>query len=131
MSYSNDYIFKIIEILGSLTKVTPLTGNKGEMLYRSKKTFDDKLYSKEEIKGRKRNKLWTCGHNRIWWNFEGTEWFKKLSSILWFNVFNSRSSKIYRGRRPSTLYVDPRYPDGPYSKSFDPEDQYAYDKSPL
>lgn len=50
MSYSNDYIFKIIEILGSLTKVTPLTGNKGEMLYRSKNPFDDKLYSKEEIK---------------------------------------------------------------------------------
>ncbi|MCO4472399.1 hypothetical protein Si131_00641 [Streptococcus infantarius subsp. infantarius] len=29
------------------------------------------------------------------------------------------------------LYVDPRYPDGPYSTSFDPGDQYAYDKSPL
>lgn len=128
MSYSNDYIFKIIEILGSLTKVTPLTGDKGETLYRSKNPFDDKLYSKEEIKGKE-----TSYERAVTTEFD--EILKTLDDLKNSQLFYDLMY-LTRGPQKFTvdgdpLYVDPRYPDGPYSTSFDPGDQYAYGKSPL
>ncbi|WP_117283355.1 hypothetical protein [Streptococcus intermedius] len=128
MSYANDSIFKIIEILGSLTKATPLIGDTGEVLYRSKSPFDDKLYSKEEIKGKETNY-----ERAVTTEFD--EILKALNDLKNSQLFYDLMY-LTRGPQKFTadgdpLYVDPRHPDGPYSTSFDPGDQYAYGKSPL
>ena len=128
MSYSNDYIFKIIETLGNLTKATPLIDDKGETLYRSKNPFDDKLYNKEEIEGKE-----TSYEHAVTTEFDSI--LNALDDLKNSQLFYDLMYLI-RGPQKFTkdgdpLYVDPRYPDGPTSTSFEPGDQYAYSKSPL
>lgn len=128
MSYSNDYIFKIIETLGKLTKATPLIDDKGEVLYHSKNPFDDKTYSKEEIKGKETNyeRAVTTEFDEILTALNDL----KNSQVFYDLMYLTRGPQKFTADG-DPLYVDPRYPDGPYSTSFDPGDQYAYDKSPL
>ena len=130
MSYSNDYnhIFKVIEILGNLTKVIPLVGDKGETLYRSKNPFDDELYSKEEIKGKE-----TSYEHAVTTEFDSI--LNALDDLKNSQLFYDLMY-LTRGPQKFTedgepLYVDPRYPNRPPSTNFDSGDQYAYDKSPL